>query len=254
MTFTELVTELQSRRPFAFVRYGDGEISCMAGAAGFNCNQELYTREFAALLRESWHKEQPVNFVRAVQPLVLDMRYDLLQSAFCECEKYYLQGWEPGELKQFPSADILHDANLAGELYPLVKELKNHPLVTVGPELVVQWAARELGGAGIICPGNGKAFWSRHGIIDRIRELAAQSPVTQTVNGVSLKPSNPVFLFSAGMAAKVIIGEVWPDIHARGGSIIDCGSIWDCYCIGPTRGQYAKMTSETKRRNLNGAN
>ena len=53
VTFDAMVDDLKSGKMFKFARYGDGEIYCMKGKNGANCDNHTYFPALGAALRQS---------------------------------------------------------------------------------------------------------------------------------------------------------------------------------------------------------
>lgn len=206
----DYVDNLKSGKSFALARYGDGEILTILGHYGLrNSNGCTFTKALGSDLRRVLKKHY-------------DYDYSLLRIAVrkkgLELEKWLLKNdvqidWVLG--------DFLLRANIDGKLYPLIEQIRERKVLYVGP---------------------------RHcrGLHDRFFELAMiVHPPPQDAHKQKLLLENQIFNalelndidfigFSAGLAAKVFIGDVWEYTNGEI-PIMDFGSMWDGYFKVPSR-------------------
>ena len=65
MDIVELCRRIRENEPVVFVKYGDGEILCMTGATGANCDNDPYTKPLANGLIQSlaYYIQHPYSYV-----------------------------------------------------------------------------------------------------------------------------------------------------------------------------------------------
>ena len=201
--FTEL---LESRTPFAFTRFGDGEFECMAGNSGRNWDGCDYSPEFMIALIDSFQFLSRQPNVYLAQRCPPRLRSKISEVINLNGNRYY-------------DAEALIFHNITPELGPFYRALIDDPRrkVLVGPQ--EHYGANKLLGCELqIQVRRPNAFQDRDAT--RACLIAEHKPDT-------------VFLFCAGMTAKVLIADLLkygPDI-----TCIDLGSALDPIYIGRTR-------------------
>ncbi len=213
------VDKLRACEPVTFVRYGDGELSCMLGLPGHNCDGTPYTPDLGAALRKT--VEQPKPYLYSIGPKVTAR-----QNWFAKKAELYLAGH--ASAIAWHDSEVLLNASVAGELKPFVDALRRREVMLVGPEHVgtcealpwTAWVRVPLPGA-----------WEAHA---RLKEEILREAYRVDV-----------ILFSAGMTSKVLIWELYD--HLGGSkSLIDCGSLWDMYSGVDSRSYARKRTPDEK--------
>ncbi len=115
MTYQEIINKLNDQEPFSFSRFGDGELNCMFGKTGANCDGHEYFPDLGERLNKAFLEPKGVV---GVQRYGYSMYKDRLGP------------------NVWADADVLHRASIAGELKEFLDSLyaKNHDIVFVGPE------------------------------------------------------------------------------------------------------------------------
>jgi hypothetical protein len=206
-------SRLEQGEPFSFARYGDGEWNAILGVAGANCDGHQYfpelSRDLEAALRA------PGRYQFGVQPLALKVMGDRIHQ-WCQANKVSVAWCD---------ADVLHDANKAGRLLPLVKALRRHPVVLVGPPHLASLDAALFPVARFI------QIPAKDCSLEKARILAEVTAALEQATAPT------VVAFSASMLANVLIHELFPRFGGRHW-LLDLGSLWDVYAGVRSRGVY----------------
>lgn len=119
-----LVNRLENTLPFSLVRYGDGEMLCILGKDGANCDGAEYG---IPGLREALARTltEPRNYLHCIAPKVMHRGNGLTQKSVAWIEK------NAPSVEWYDSETIL-EASLAGELKPFIQALGK--VMIVGPE------------------------------------------------------------------------------------------------------------------------
>lgn len=207
MTYEKLLNNLQSRTPFVFIRYGDGEIKAIYGHQGQNCDAHTYFpdmgKQLDAVLRE---QDGSQTYHIGLQPLGDRM--------FPRFKKRYPN-------IQWCNADILHNASQAGQIDELIELLSTRKTMMVGPahlQLLMEKMDKH-----VIVPD--KDCWLSF-------ETTYQQIVSQTED-------TEVVVLSCSMMAEPLIHRIHqahPDM-----TLIDAGSLWDPYCGVNSRKYHEKL-------------
>jgi hypothetical protein len=212
--------KLNRGETFSLARYGDGELYCMRGREGKNCDGCDYTPELAAALRASLLRAEP------------DFFYGLQRVWPHDREEYARLLEEVGApQREWLDSGVIAHAVIDGTFYPLLNALRR--LETVIVSNAGARAVRPLlPYSHFVETPAGNAFAEK----DRIRDDV-------------LKYGKPAcYLFSCGMTACVLVDE----LHGRipGSWFLDVGHVWDVFLGKNTRYYMASMTPEQVARNL----
>lgn len=220
------VDRLSAREPFSFARYGDGEWNAMFGVPGRNSDGHQYFPDLGERLRDSLVRPGPyLHGIRLNVPLREARRI----AGFLGHHRIRIPWYDAG---------VFHRANLAGELFPLVRQLRALPVVVIGPDYLRELEARLFPVARFVEIPRRDCWLAREQIEAAVLEHASDHPA-----GV-------VYSFSASMAANVLIHNLHARIGARNW-LIDIGSVWDVYAGVWSRGYFERMAREdVVRRNL----
>ena len=120
-----LVNRFAHDEVFSFTRFGDGEWSAMLNRQGENCDGHAYSEELGKQLKNAFN-QPPANCVFGMQLLAMRLMGKELKT-YIQKESIHVD---------WINADIFHDANKRGELYPLVEQLRCRPVVLIGPEFL----------------------------------------------------------------------------------------------------------------------
>jgi hypothetical protein len=227
--FDYYVGKIRDREPLIFVRWGDGEWTCMAGGQGFNCNEELYTQSLKRSLLQAFAS---LNLYSAIQPYSLknpDVRR--LIDLVMDDNGFYDRGF-------YPNADVFHEACLNGQLKPLLDALQSRPTFWIGNEYLTKWVRDNFPEAGGLTVSLTKAAAN----IDEAIERTANILTTQAMREETL------ICICAGMAGKVMAHRLVRDLGVK--HLVDFGSVFDVFSGRKSRGAYARMSNETIAKNL----
>lgn len=117
-TYKTIVDNLKQGINFKFARYGDGEIYCMHGKSGTNCDGHVYFPDLGGKLLESIEKEP--SYMVGIQPLSVSHLPELVTEYF-------------GRFKKLYNSDVLHSASIDGRLGDFFDALKGRYIIVVGP-------------------------------------------------------------------------------------------------------------------------
>jgi len=196
MTYEEIISNLENGMNFSFSRFGDGEFNCMYGKHGANCDGHTYFSDLGARLEIAWNNPKGVV---ALQPHAKRI--------------YKIEG-------DYPDADVLHKASIAGELTNLYVTLMfiQRGIILVGPNHL-----RKLDLYSTFIEVSKKNAWLSY-------------PDTLEEVNRSVQP-NDVILYCCGMMAEVLIY----DMYATDITQIDCGSVFDPYVGVKSRNYHHKL-------------
>lgn len=113
MTYPELVDSVKNGVNFSWSRFGDGELNCMYGKSGANCDGHEYYPDLSKQLIKAFVNPKGI---------VGMQRYG-----------YEMYKSELGP-NVWADADILHKASINGELNLFMDALKHKQVILVGPE------------------------------------------------------------------------------------------------------------------------
>lgn len=190
-TFEHMCKMLRERTQFKFARYGDGEIFCMDGKQGSNCDKHEYFPDLGASLKIALRRS---NYMVGLQPLSIYEQRNL---------SYF-------EKKPLHNADILHNASIDGRLDEFIEAIKHRFVVLVGPKHLSKLP-----------------FYHMH---IEIPSLNCWTEYDNTCNEIGvitnqelIKQESIVILLCASMMSEVIIDR-FRDATC---TFIDCGSVFD---------------------------
>jgi hypothetical protein len=212
----DLIARIESRKPFQWVRYGNGEWDAVLGLKrGTGSRSQTFSEPLRQAMRETVMDHR--GKIMAMQGERYLRRLKLWPKIQAWLQDHDLSiDWQPG--------DVLHHASGAGTLAPFVQALRNP--VFVGPSHL-----QNLPIAGDFLPVRDRNCWKD---VDRIEAEMRASCQGRTV------------CISAGPTAKVLIHR----LRHEDMQLIDTGSLWDVYCGIPSRKYHRVMTAEIIRRNL----
>lgn len=218
------VDKLKNNEPFSFVRYGNGEWDCILQLFHrTRSGSQKFTPDLRAALATSLKTEHTGEYYPALQSLTFLERQGLVVK---------LERWLAGHSINLTwhGGEVFTKASMRGKLYPLVKEMKKHKVVVVGPS----WL-RTLPFADVFIRVAKRNCWNQ------VKDLEAR------LKGLK----NVVISFSAGPTTKVLIHKLQP-IIGKHSWMIDFGSVWDPYCGVKSRNYHGRITPAVRRRNLTG--
>ena len=202
---------LNNNTIFSFARYGDGEWAAILGEKGKNCDGHEYFPEMSALLRKTI-TDPTGNYLFGLQNYAVRQMgrsiYNFIKMNKVKIPWHY--------------SDVFHHANINGQLFPFIKALQKKPVVVIGPDYLREIDRTLLAYTHFIGVPQVNCFLEKDRIETAITDYAAKN------KGV-------VYLFSASMATKCFIHDLYPLIGSENW-MIDAGSLWDGYLGVNTRG------------------
>ena len=203
--YTSLLWKLDECVPFTLARYGDGEWAAIFGERGVNCDGHPYYAAMGAALIDALNAPE---YLLGVQ--WLNMKANGSRVAKWLSQRQLRMPWVNGE--------VFHGASKARQLHRLVECLIRRRVIVVAkdgldklpfPHVFIQVPATDV--------------WAE---VESIGE--------QVLNFVNRGDYHPVVLYSASMAAEVIIDRVFNESD-NPVTQIDMGSVWDPYLGIQTR-------------------
>lgn len=202
-TYLRIITMLKESVNFKFARYGDGELNCMTGKPGKNCDGHEYFKELGKHLRDSIEKEP--NYMVGIQPLSVSHLSDTVEVYF-------------GAFKNLYNADALHSASIDGQLNVFFKSLSGRYIILCGP---AHLASLFDGSVHIVVPSTN--CWLQYQAIKEQLEFHLVRDC--------------VVLLCASMMSEVLIN----DFQDYPCTMIDCGSLFDPYVGVKSRRYHHKL-------------
>lgn len=212
-----LTNLLKSRRPFFYVRYGDGAIECMNGLGSRTCDHEWYSPALGRDLREAWESIMKLDL-----PVVGDwlsasfQQYNVATQYESEYRDLVKHSWFLGPLfVHFEALLLNRPSRDVVDFYRAVKQ-DSRRKVYFGPAECAG-AAKMLGAHHVVAP-----MQKLHDEIGRMEDmLVAHEP--------------DVILYGAGMAGTIPCARLaarWKHL-----TCINIGSAMDPLFRGQTRTQ-----------------
>jgi hypothetical protein len=195
-TYQTILSNLKEGVKFKFARYGDGELNCMSGRIGSNCDKHQYFPDMGMRLCATVARKN--NYMVGIQPLSVAHKSKLV-------DEFILKNYYPQELY---NADVLHNASIDGKFDTFLDVLSRKYLILVGPTHLAGLFAEMVH---IVVPDVNA--WLMY---DKIKEQLAEH-----LSGTT----DSVVLLSCGMMAEVMIY----DFKDENCTIIDTGSVFDPY-------------------------
>lgn len=208
--------------PFAFVRYGDGELFCMRGESGKNCDGHLYSPELGKDLVTSLLPYEE-NYIRAIGHKALETQPDL--------DDYLLS---LGVDYEWHNTDVFLDVSIKGELNQFVKALREKRILYAGPKHLRKFIQTNFNVEYLTIPAT-NAYLQIDSILESI------------VNKID---DFDMFCISGGPPAKVIIYKLWFDYNKKDKIYLDLGSMWDGYVGKHSRSHTRKLSKQNIKRNM----
>lgn len=223
--------KLRSRRPFSFVRYGNGEWGCVLGTANRTASGSQNLRAPGLRLAMS------ASLLNA--PPSEDYLMGLQSAGYLRKIKLYgrIEAWVDAYAPDIVwyAADVFHRCSSEGGLAPLARQMREMQVIVVGPKHL-----RDLHACGVFDP---IYFIEVEGIDCWKGMLAAEEEI------LAKAATGTVVSFSAGPTAKVLIHRLFPYIGDKV-FLIDFGSLWDVFVGCPSREYQRNMDEATIVKNL----
>jgi len=223
--FHEFVSKINTRTPFTFARYGDGEWACILGIHGQNCDGVEYTEQMRDLLRATLF--EPRNYY-----------YGMLKVAL----QYYAEPIEAylvvnGIRIPWIEGTGFVKASRHGKLFPVIEALRNRRIIYVGPTYMRAIESKLFKFREYIDVDPVNALSYLYLYESQLRDIANKGDLI----GISMGPSAKIFIWW--------LHELYGETH----TIIDFGSLWDGFILGHESRKYMKEGpwNTTKIKNLN---
>lgn len=205
VTYKNMVENLKSNKAFKFARYGDGEIYCMKGRHGGNCDNHSYFPDLGSALRQSVSKEP--EYMVGIQPLSVSHLPEDVANYF-------------GHFKTLYNADVLHNASIEGRIEQFTSALAGRYIILVGPAHLADLFSECV-----------------HIVIPNINCWTEFEHVRQHIDFHIEGINNAVVILAASMMSEVIISYFEDYPH----TFIDVGSVFDPYCNVKSRKYHYKL-------------
>jgi len=191
--------------PFAFSRWGDGELSAVFGVEGKNCDGHVYYPRLGDELRNVLYKH-------------------------AECGEHYYYGILPCGYNAFPDelknlenqpewvdGNVIMHANRNGEMREFWEMISNYRVAFVGPARLVLNSGR-------------MGFFDIKSYIPTllINTYARKEEIEWWITCEMIEKDINLILFCAGMMTKVLIYNLWGEFSPYL-TLIDLGSMLDPY-------------------------
>lgn len=199
------VDKIAKGETYSLARYGDGELLCLWGKKGGNSNGCKYTPELKDGLWNSLSWYEDPHFIYGLQRV---LPHDEIET---------INQWK--EITWHDS-EVFGEAAAKGELDNFMAEVNKHPVTVIG-----NYSIRDA---------TLKLFPNRWFIeIPPMNALTDKLRVIDSILWEDRFSKEPkVYLFSAGMAANVMVSE----LHGRvKGWLLDVGHIWDPFAGSRSR-------------------
>ena len=215
--------KLRNNEPFSFVRYGNGEWDCILQLYHkTRSGSQRFSPSLRKALGASLTGKRAGAYYHAMNPSFME-RCRILPKA-----EAWLARFAPG--LDWHKCTVFVWESAKGRLFPLVKAMKQHRVVVVGPK----WLKKLPFASEFVAVRARDCWQDADAIVAQLRDL-----------------KNVVISFSAGPTAKVLIHRLQPIIGEHSW-LIDFGSVWDVYCGHMSRGYHGRMKPEILRKNLTG--
>lgn len=201
-TYERMVTMLKEGTNFKFARYGDGEILCMTGKQGHNCDKHQYFPDMGLRLIQTINEEP--DYMVGIQPLSVQGMPQVVEAYF-------------GHFKTLYNADVLHSASIDGLLGKFFNVLKGRYIILVGPAHLAD------------------LFDCVHVVIPSLNCWLTYQEIKEQINFHLV--DGAVVLFCASMMTEVLIS----DFKERNCTMIDAGSVFDPYANVKSRSYHHKL-------------
>lgn len=229
---TWYVDRINENKPFAFVRYGDGEWSAI-----LNDGRRMTGTRSHSLTIPGMQKQ----LRRSLMEKPKNRRYivSLRQTALTRQIEVWL--YRRGLLKGWHDCTVFYKASRKAQLFPLIDALRKSELslVVVGPPHLAKLKKRAR------LP------------VDRFIPVARRNcyrGIGKAIDAVLDTKEKPMIVsISAGPPGKLIAWRLFKHI-GKNSVIMDFGSLWDIYCSVPSRNYQRKMKAATLEINLGGKN
>lgn len=226
----EYYAERMKSKPFAFVRYGEGELQVVTPT--------IPLRAATKRRWDGWSKPGPQRVLRrTLVECHVDESYLVgiwhLAHFAAKHQAPKLERW----LKTLPvqtwhDGGVFKEALESGEFGCVIEAMRKQPVVLVGPARLAALPAKV-------------GFEDcRHIVVHHNRAFLDWRRTARMVE----KTGPAFFSFSAGGPAKIMIHHLWP--RMRDSYLIDFGAVWDVFVGQASRHYHRRLTPRQIARNL----
>lgn len=217
-TFDDILSHLRFGKSFSMSRWGDGEWSCLLGHMGRNCDNHSYDKTLGGRLKQIVLHNPP--YALAIQPKAIN---EVLSWEI----RSFLQEHEVN--REWPNADIIHNASIGGRLDELREVLIDKRVTIVGRPHLAGW----LGGK------------DKEYIVTPPRNCWLNYAGTLNDCVKSVENGSRIFLFACGMMANVLIDDLYRIYD--GITLLDVGSVLEPY-VGNCNRRYHQKILERENK------
>lgn len=209
--YQSILELIDSDTPFAFTRWGDGELNAAYGRRGANCDKHQYFPDMGARLKAILYDIPSPGHIFGIQPLGYQQRPQLIDAI---------------TNKDWYNADVFHSASIDDEFHKFIELMQDRTVILIGNEDLKPYM-KELNTGNYVDVPKIDA-WLSYGRV--------KNAVVRQMNS----HSNAIFLFCSGMMTNIMIDELWKEMrYETGGSpqhtMIDMGSVFEPYVGKKTR-------------------
>ena len=209
-----IIDAIDSKKRFAFSRFGDGEWKCILGIQGQNCDGHSFFPDMGYELRKILLSEK--NYRIGIQQLARELFNDKIDIVLSKNNLNI--NWD--------NSDLFHYLSKNFKLYDLFEIFDKNHTVMVGPNYL-----KEKFGYNKFIEVPEKNCW-----------LSASKIKNELIDYlINSKQEYTVILFVASMAANVLIDRVWRELPDMNFCLLDMGSVFDPYIGKSTRSYHNKM-------------
>jgi hypothetical protein len=220
LPLSHYVQLLKDKTPFSFARYGDGEWLCILGefTGHANANGCVYTQALCDDLRDVLKRNN--SYFHTILRIALHEQQATYGGKSIDYGKPLIEKFITDNGLEdivWYNGDVLLKANLAGQLFQLIEQVRERNVLYVGNVLL----------RGINMRGIGFFPYTAYIEVPEINTHASKDEILKQVYQYVEKYHIDFIGWSCGMASKVFIDEVFtwfPEITQ-----IDFGSIFDGY-------------------------
>lgn len=218
LTLEDFTSRLQSKEPFVFLRFGDGEWNAVLGKSNCNCDGQKY-EDVRNYLRHVL-LNAPASYWMGMQPFAMRLRGPEIEAWLAENRPRGLD-WVWSE--------TLPRASMRNRLPEFFKSLAGRQVVLIGPKYLSSIGKQFRVHKHLFVPTNGKAQTAFHRIVADAKDFLKQ------------RADDATFLVSAGMTSEGLIHEIAK--KAPKATFIDTGSLFEPY-VGKSIRRYHQSIVE----------
>jgi hypothetical protein len=222
----EFLQMINENKKFSFTRYWDGELSCIMGRAGKNCDGCTYLPELQTGLIKTL--TEPKNYYHALNMPENHKGTTNLRKSF---EEFLIKINCNIEWYDFM---LFQRATISGTFFPVVSLFKQKKITIIG--------GKHLEALTRLFPES--KFIETYRIDAILQKEKIKQEILQDYN-------NTIFIVCVGMASNVIINELYNSIGNECW-MLDMGSVWDILLGMPSRSWHRNLDKNIIKRNLFG--